>query len=473
MRVPIKLGEFDELPLAHSRIRPTVANLGQSELRIPSEAFELLSELCGRFLRNAQRRALAPLLQEHLTDSKIRHGEYGSLSQADVLGAIVGLALWLICTPGNWMLLRIPEGAASTPDVFAVEESGAPWFVELKATAPLSSEVAKGATLDSCRRMLSQRRLGVSQLENGATVKLSAPYLLVRNAGPKTSMLGGRALVVTTLPDAALVSRTDIAVNEIRGCPDARCGEHCLRSEMRGFQTSLVSLLWKEEDRSVKRNQALVSLLSLAHAIDLAAWADSREHADAALEQMAELAPEARRILGEEFVDEVSARMAAASMLTASPATRDRLAASKLLGEGAQPVAQLPPRPNRRHVGLVEALNTDSERDEILDVSDGPFSGRASSNRIELAASITEVRAAAFDGSSRIAGSSAGLLRREADRIGGVVRPIEVELYEPMREVRKAVVGYGIYRGRDVYGWCSLEGRVVFAPHGLPPTVLG
>src|SRR5688572_13658102 len=139
MLIPLKWQAFAQLPPPRSRIRQIVSELGQSELRLPPVAIEILSEICGRFLRTAQRRALAPLLHEHLTDARLRWGDYGSLSQADVLGAIVGLAVFLLDTPGNWMLLRIPEGSDSTPDVFALQQGGAPWVIELKGTAPLST----------------------------------------------------------------------------------------------------------------------------------------------------------------------------------------------------------------------------------------------------------------------------------------------------------------------------------------------
>jgi hypothetical protein len=104
------------------------------ELVLSGRALEILSVVSGALLTGVQRRSLLPALQELLSDPSFAPLGSGPLSQADVLGACLGLAFFAVHSgPRSWSFAHIPATRNKTPDIFAVADDGSVWLVELKA----------------------------------------------------------------------------------------------------------------------------------------------------------------------------------------------------------------------------------------------------------------------------------------------------------------------------------------------------
>ena len=274
-----------KLPARGSALRETVSEAVDTRLEVSPSGLEILSMLSGRFLRKVQRQILGSLLIEHLQDTTRYPSDLGQLSQGDVLGASLGLACFAALNPGDWTFVRIPEGPQPSVDVFAYQPGGRPWFIEFKSVAPLGDV---DIDFEACKQILAQRRVGLKQLEAPLLVG-PGPSIFVSASGglvdPQLA-LGGRALSIVVLPDAALITRSDISAPVKQGCPGPTCAEKCLKSGMAGFQTSPVALLWQQPNSPpptggpTAPDDSLRRVLETLHDLNLAMWTDSARLVD-------------------------------------------------------------------------------------------------------------------------------------------------------------------------------------------------
>jgi hypothetical protein len=235
MRLPVRQHWYNGLG-SGKETRHRMVGAHEDELILSTSAMEILSIVCGMHLTRTQRQVLLPTLEELLTDTSLLPLGAGPLSQADVLGACIGLAMFALGHPrAAWSFMHIPGGRAKTPDIYAVSsDDDSVWHIELKSVAPLDSEILAGRALDTCGRIATQRRRAVLQLANVSTPTSAGPRIQV--VGGLPSQFGiptdGRGFVITILPAAGLVSRADIRSPAKQGCPtddDDRhqpCSEH-------------------------------------------------------------------------------------------------------------------------------------------------------------------------------------------------------------------------------------------------------
>lgn len=209
--------------------------------------------MSGALLTGVQRRSLLPVLQELLSDRSFAPLGSGPLSQADILGACLGLAFFAIDSgPRSWSFAHIPATRNKTPDIFAVADDGSVWLVELKAIAPSDAEVDHGGELDTCRRISAQRARAEQQLSGARLPARLGPR--IRIVGPRASLavpIDGRALVLTVIPRAGLVGGPDVLGPGMNGCARSRgrylrCTEECLSGAYLRSPTCIVTLIGKD-----------------------------------------------------------------------------------------------------------------------------------------------------------------------------------------------------------------------------------
>ncbi|HEX2208579.1 MAG TPA: hypothetical protein VHG93_12910 [Longimicrobium sp.] len=200
--------------------------------------------------------------------------------------------------PEPWLFVRIPEASVPQPDIFALTPGGQPWYLELKGVAKLASQVKTGAAMQTCGNVVSQIGKGRKQLTE---TTLSEPDEYAPSAGIHASAgvssfaekVGGVALSVVVLADAALLNRADIQAPGAAGCPPGKsCVQECLSSPASPPETSIVGLLWTQEvpapaPASTRGTGSLAATLLSLKALDLAAWAGSRVGAGEALSELA------------------------------------------------------------------------------------------------------------------------------------------------------------------------------------------
>lgn len=348
MEIPIRLAVREGFDPPGSSVRGMVTAARADKVVLTPTAAAILGLVSGKRLRKVDQRTLLDALVEHLSDPDPAAQDVGPLSRADVLGAVVGLAHFALDSGGSWLFVRIPESNQKSADIYAVPVAGEPWHLELKSTAPLSSEVAPGGVLDTCSRVHSQRRAGMDQLQaTAAAPPIGAPAVRVIGRSPVGPTVGGRALSVVVLPEGALISRSDTRPPNVDGCPsNKRCVEECLRSHEPAFLTSALGLLWKERDASFGSVSAAMSaarwkpVLAAVHAVCAAEWAGSNSVADEAVialgERIAALGEEEPRDKGAEILH----RVLAGSRGVTSNSARDQAVRLVLDATGAADLTQ-------------------------------------------------------------------------------------------------------------------------------------
>lgn len=260
MQFPVRWTHQARLPKLGTSVRPLVAKASQGTLTVHPLALEILSLVAGRYLTNTQRQSLGAVAHEFITDTTLGPMGTGGLSQVDVLGAIFGMIQFSLRNPAPWWFVRIPEGKGASPDIYALADPGAsPWNVELKGVAPCHGELKRGDPLDTCDRIMTQRRKGLAQLSHPVLQVPQASAIPFPTGGaiPPALLAGGRALCVTVLPHAALVHRSDIPKLTFKACPQGgRCIDSCLRSSPSAASASLVGVLWQEANAAASGGSA-------------------------------------------------------------------------------------------------------------------------------------------------------------------------------------------------------------------------
>jgi hypothetical protein len=289
--------------------RRRVAGAHADALVLSPRALEILSIVSGMHLTSVQRRSLLPTLQDLLTYTGFAPLGAGPLSQADVLGACLGLAVFAIDHPSqSWSFMHVPSSRVKSPDIYALSTEGDSWHLELKSVAPLDAEVRPGRELDTCARIAAQRRRAVEQLEQATTPRHQGPAIRVVQ-GPRARMTiptQGRAFVISVLPGAGLSGRTDIVSPEISGCPRNNigqyqpCAAHCLDgSFIAGFATTLVVLTGERQQASVDPAPVPTPTLGSLRIINGALWSGSAQLAEFGLQSLANALRETRSGAGE------------------------------------------------------------------------------------------------------------------------------------------------------------------------------
>jgi hypothetical protein len=276
--------------------RTLMSNTNESELIFSPHSLEILSVVSGAHLTPTQRRSLLPVLHELLADSSLSPFGSGPLSQADVLGACIGLAMFAINhRKQRWSFMHIPGGRVRSPDIYAVSSDNDVWHVELKAVAPLDSEIATQRRLDTCRRVAAQRTRALAQLNSAGAPWRVGPTIKVAggSAAPARISTHGRAFVITVLPAAGLAARRDILSPEKRGCPISNgryqpCSEACLNgSFVPGFATSIATLMGEETFDPVPGPLPPPSaILGVLRLVNGAIWSGSTHLANKALSKL-------------------------------------------------------------------------------------------------------------------------------------------------------------------------------------------
>lgn len=341
--IPIRHHEYRTR--SRGQTRYLVSSAHNDVLRLSGRALEILSVVSGSFLTSVQRRALLPALEELLGDSTPAPIGAGPLSQADVLGASLGLAAFCtIFAPSRWTFVHIPSTQTKSPDIYALSDSGRAWFLELKAVAPLDSDVQSGGTLDTCMRISAQRSKALLQLDNAHTPIRTWPAIRAAIQGSVAQAIStdARAFTIVVLPRAGLAARPDILGPGKPGCPPQRnvrggvpCARDCLSGRYFNTVTAPVALFGKDEvpvGSSVAPNAILGSL----RVVNGALWAGATVAANDALLQFAfragQLALDERRALAP-----VAFRYLQASRMVASIETRQRLGEIAALGLVIEP----------------------------------------------------------------------------------------------------------------------------------------
>jgi hypothetical protein len=280
-------------------VRPVVAGAQSVILEIDPTAVEILCNVCGESLRAPQRAALLPTLHHVVSNTELRSQGTGPLSQAGELCALLGLAQFALRAPEPWLFVRIPEASIPQPDIFALSPGGNPWYLELKGVAKLAPQVKPGARMETCGNVVSQISKARAQVTGTTLIEPDddAPEAEIHATSGVPSFAekaGGIALSVVVLADAALLNRSDILAPNATGCPSGKsCADHCLRAPSTPPQTSIVGLLWTEEQpvpASTRRprTDALSGTLVALKALDLAAWAASPVGARESLDSLAQ-----------------------------------------------------------------------------------------------------------------------------------------------------------------------------------------
>lgn len=279
-------------------VREMVAGAPQQELSIDRTAVEILSRVAGATLKPAHVNVLLDIVDQQLAAvPPPEAANSGPLSQTDVLGAILGIAHFLLHMGGEWLFASIPYSSSSSPDLYALRPGGRPWFIELKGIAPLASSVKARAKLDVCGKVRARVADGVAQLRwyrggrgDGPAIRVRGGLLL------RDAMQGGRALSAIVLPDGFLGDRHDLLPVNGKACPqDRRCAEQCLRSHLPAYRTSLVGLLWTAERAAAGSGRSdgtdeWSRCLAAVETLNLALWAGSKTVADQALGAVAQRA---------------------------------------------------------------------------------------------------------------------------------------------------------------------------------------
>lgn len=277
--------------------RHLVTGAHEDVLVLSSRALEILSVVSGMHLTSVQRRSLLPTLQDLLTDTGFAPLGAGPLSQADVLGACIGLAVFAVDHPRqSWSFMHVPSSRVKSPDIYALSTEGDAWHLELKSVAPLDAEVRPGRELDTCGRISAQRRRAVEQLGQASTPRLWGPAIRVGH-GPRARAripTQGSAFVISVLPGAGLSGRTDIVSPRKAGCPRDKgqyqpCAAHCLNgSFVPGFATTVVVLSGEREQLSFGPIPAPSPTLGSLRAINGALWSGSTQLAEFGLQSLAD-----------------------------------------------------------------------------------------------------------------------------------------------------------------------------------------
>lgn len=264
---------------------------------LSSRALEILSVVSGMHLTAVQRRSLLPTLQDLLTDTGFAPLGAGPLSQADVLGACIGLAVFALDRPRqSWSFMHVPSSRVKSPDIYALSAEGDAWHLELKSVAPLDAEVRLGRELDTCARISTQRRRAIEQLGQASTPRVWGPAIRVGQGPRATARIPtrGSAFVISVLPGAGLSGRTDIISPRKAGCPQDNghyqpCAAHCLNgSFVPGFATTVVVLSGEREQLSFGPVPAPSPTLGSLRAINGALWSGSTQLAEYGLQSLAE-----------------------------------------------------------------------------------------------------------------------------------------------------------------------------------------
>jgi hypothetical protein len=268
-------------------VRALVSGASTQLLSLDRAAVEILGRVAGATLRASQIDALLPSIHEQLSAvPPAPQANSGPLSQTDVLGAILGVAHFLLHTGGDWLFASIPISNRSSPDLYAVRAGGKPWYVELKGIAPLATEVDIGTKLDVCSKVRGRVADGLLQLKHDAHSSLGSS-VFVPSAKPviAEALHGGRALSAVVLPDGFLADRHDLVPVNLHGCPtDRRCAEQCLRAPAGEYRTALVELLWLDESAADSGGDpVLLDALAAMQTLNSALWAGTRTVADDAL----------------------------------------------------------------------------------------------------------------------------------------------------------------------------------------------
>lgn len=305
-------------------------------------ALEILSVVSGALLTSVQRRCLVPMLDELLTDPTQAPIGAGPLSQADVLGASLALAAFsLKFAPSRWTFVHIPAGRSKSPDIYAIADSGHVWFLELKAVAPLDSDVRTGAVLDTCARVSAQRSRAVTQLRGVRRPPRAGPAVRVAVQGSVARAItsDARAFVIVILPRAGLASRPDIRGPGVRGCPPGgtkgngvACIRDCLDGTYANSVTSPVALFGKDDARFPSASNG-AAILGALRVINGALWAGATPLVDEALARFVMLArhvPETER----GALAPIAYRYLRASRLATEHTTRSGLASIVEAGVG-------------------------------------------------------------------------------------------------------------------------------------------
>lgn len=199
-QIPLRKKHIHALPRPRASIRPVVHSCETTTLQIDDGAFQVLSMISGKQMPPSIRKVLLPSLDEHLRDKPTGPEYAGPFGLADVYGAMLGVAQFALQNEGSWLFVRIPEGQTTTADVYAVPSTGRPWFLELKAVAPLSSEIPPSRPKDICENVAAQLRKGRRQVEKGLVLPpLGAPAVEVYGPQAVTSSTGGEALSVVIM----------------------------------------------------------------------------------------------------------------------------------------------------------------------------------------------------------------------------------------------------------------------------------
>lgn len=299
----------DSLASRRGQVQSMMRDTDRTAMRVTPAALEILSLVSGRQLLPAQRRVLLETLVQHLDDDGPRPRNAGPLSQSDILGAVLGIAHFACHNQGGWLFVRIPEGHTKSPDVFGLPPAGKPWYLELKAVAPLSSEQKPGRPLNTCKLVQNQRREGTRQLNSRLphTVPIGPTVIANGNRPPLVGIAkGGKSLSVVVLPDGALSGPNGDGHGQGYPCRhELQCVEDCLDGRHLDEPTSVVGLLWQESPQSPQdlsdapATDPLRPVLLAVHAINSAVWANSTLVATGALLDLPRRLREARDVVDE------------------------------------------------------------------------------------------------------------------------------------------------------------------------------
>lgn len=328
--LPVSIGVDD--------VRELVAGAQDTGISIDETAVEILSPLVGVTMRPSQIRAVLPAIHEQLAAMPpAPQANTGALSQTDIFGGVLGISQFMLHTGGGWLFASIPISNSSSPDLYAIREGGKPWYVELKGIAPLSNEVAAGTKLDVCSKVTRRVAGGLEQLDespepgDGPQISISSSQPVIREA-----KRGGRALSAIIVPDGYLAERLDLKPVNRHHCPtDRRCTEQCLRSSKSAYRTSLVGLLWLEENKAgisgmPGGDDRLLERLASLQSLNIAVWAGSRSVADASMSSLVARVQDERT---EADAEMLSAALTASRGMTSR---RVRQSAADLLGRNAE-----------------------------------------------------------------------------------------------------------------------------------------